>query len=277
MNDFFKNIQKQKIMIATPCYNGQVSAFYMKSMIQLFAMAAKNDIEMHFFSMTTESLIPRARNYCVDEFLRSSCTHLVFLDADIEFNPLDVLALVELASDPENDKDVICGPYPLKEIAWEKVKYAVDKGFADKGSGNLVNYAVDYVFNLDKGIKSFNINEPLKVSESGTGFMCIRRKTFEIFKDNHPELEYVPDHLRSDSFSGENTIWCFFDTEIDAESRRYLSEDYYFCRKVSKMGLNVYVCPWMKLNHIGNYKFIGNLEEQAKAGLSYGVMKGVLN
>ncbi len=274
-DELFKDIRKQKIMVATPCYGGVASAFYTRSMIHLSAMCTANNIELHYFFLPSESLITRARNYCADEFMRSGCTHLVFIDADIEFNPSDVLTLVAYASE-DSDRDIVCGPYPLKDIAWEKIKYAVDKGHADKDPDNLINFSVDYVFNVDKGVKNFNIGELLKVSESGTGFMCIQKRVFDKFKAAHPELEYLPDHTKSADFNGERTIMAYFNTPIDPESRRYLSEDYYFCREIAKLDMNVYVCPWMKLNHIGTYRFVGNLAEQARIGLSYGVMKGIL-
>ena len=275
MEELFKDINKQRIMVATPCYGGQASAFYTRSMIYLSALCVKNEIELHYYFLPSESLITRARNYCVDEFLRSNCTHLVFIDSDIEFNPQDVIALVAHARE-DSDRDVVCGPYPLKDIAWEKIKYAVDKGHADKTAENLINYSVDYVFNVDTSVKSFNISELLKVSEAGTGFMCIQRRVFEKFKAAHPELEYTPDHARSNDFNGDRKITAYFNTPIDPDSNRYLSEDYYFCREIGKLGMNVYICPWMRLNHIGTYRFIGNLVEQAKIGLSYGVMKGMI-
>jgi hypothetical protein len=265
-------LENKSIMVATPCYGGITTAFYTKSMIQLSSICESKGIKLYYYSLTSESLITRARNYCADEFMRSPATHLVFIDADIEFNPYDVLMLVSLC---EGDKDVVCGPYPLKEIAWEKVKYAVDKGHADIDARNLENLSVDYVFNIDQDIKEFKLAEPLKVSEAGTGFMCINRSVFQRLGNAHPEWKYIPDHVKSANFGEDKEIYCYFNAEIDPVSRRYLSEDYKFCRDIAKLGMNIYICPWMKLNHIGTYKFIGDLENIAKAGLSYGVMKGL--
>lgn len=238
-------------------------------MIMLSMLAHQHGLQMHYHSLTTESLITRARNYCSEEFMKSGATHLMFIDSDIEFDPIDVLVLVALTN-KEHGNDVSCGPYPLKNIAWDKVKYAVDKGHGDKNSNDLAQFSSDYVFNVDSSVKSFNLSEPFKVSEAGTGFMCIARHVFEEFDKAYPEQRYTPDHVRSLGFDGSKKITCYFDCEIEPESNRYLSEDYWFCRKISKIGMNIVMCPWMKLNHIGSYKFEGNLEAIAKAGLTHG-------
>jgi hypothetical protein len=58
--------------------------------------------------------------------------------------------------------------------------------------------------------------------------------------------------------------------EKDAEkdSKRYLSEDYWFTQKCQKLGLQTWLCPWMKLQHMGTYVFGGSLMDLAQAGAS---------
>mgnify|MGYP000341873540 CR=1 FL=1 len=72
-----------------------------------------------FSFLFNESLITRARNYLVDEFLRSDFTHLLFIDSDIHYNPQDVIAMLAL------EKDVIGGPYPKKSINWNQFEIGV--------------------------------------------------------------------------------------------------------------------------------------------------------
>lgn len=274
MNIDFDCVKGKKIFVATPCYGGSATAYYTRSMIQLATLCAKNDIELSYYALTSESLITRARNYSAAEFLKSNAEYLIFIDSDIQFNPLDVIALVAL-SEKNSEYDVICGAYPLKTIAWDKIKYAVDKGVADKDENILSKYAVDFVFNIDKSVKSVKLNEPLQVSEAGTGFMCIKRNVFLKFQDNYPEYEYTPDHTRSENFNGDNKIFAYFDTCIDKDTNRYLSEDYFFCRMISKIGMKVWICPWMQLNHIGNYIYEGRLDMLASIGLSHNKSKGL--
>ena len=261
-----EQLRKKKIFVATPMYGGNCHGMYTKSTADLAKLGAMYEMDIKFFYLFNESLITRARNYCVDEFLRNEkYTHLMFIDSDIGFNPNDVLTLAALA-DPEGDKDIICGPYPKKTISWEKIKMAVDKGFADQNPQKLSNYVGDYVFNPANGVNEIPLDQPVEVLEGGTGFMMIQRKTFEKFEEKYPELKYTPDHVRSENFDGSRQIMCYFDALIDEESNRYLSEDYMFCQWSRRIGLKVWMCPWMNMSHTGSYVFGGSLIDLANIG-----------
>lgn len=258
---------KRKLFIATPMYGGQCAGMYARSIADLAAVCAQHKIPMQLYYLFNESLITRARNYCVDEFIRSDATHLMFLDSDIGFNPQDVIALLAMASD-DSPYDVIGGPYPKKCISWEKIKQAVDKGVADDNPNNLEKYVGDYVFNPKTDQKEIPIGEPVEVRELGTGFMMIKKSVFAKYKEAYPHLSYKPDHVRTEHFDGSREIHAYFDCIIDPESKRYLSEDYMFCYNVQKMGGKVWLCPWMQMNHVGSYVFGGSLADLASIGAS---------
>lgn len=260
-------LQKKKLFIATPMYGGACAGMYARSIADLSALCAKYNIPMQIYYLFNESLITRARNYCVDEFMRSGATHLMFIDSDIGFDPKDVIALLALQTD-ESAYDVIGGPYPKKCISWEKIKLAVDKGVADTDPNVLEKFVGDYVFNPKNNQKEIPIGEPVEVREIGTGFMMVRRKTFEDYAKAYPELSYKPDHVRTAHFDGSREIHAYFDCIIDPVSKRYLSEDYNFCYHVEKMGSRVWFCPWMQLQHVGSYVFGGSLADLASIGAS---------
>jgi hypothetical protein len=261
-------LRERKIFVATPMYGGMCGGQYTKSTADLARLCQSYEITVDFFYLFNESLITRARNYCADEFLRQTeYTHLMFIDSDIGFNPNDVLSLAALA-DPDGDKDIICGPYPKKTISWEKIKRAVDKGFADENPHELQNFVGDFVFNPAEGQTEIRLDEPVEVLEGGTGFMMIQRKAFEKFEEAYPELHYKPDHIRSAHFDGSREIMCYFDALIDPKSKRYLSEDYMFCQWARAAGLKVWMCPWMQLSHMGSYTFGGSLTHLAQVGAS---------
>jgi len=251
-------------------YGGQCHGMYTKSTADLAKMSQAYDIDIKFFYLFNESLITRARNYCVDEFMRSDYTHLMFIDSDIGFDPNDVITLAALSDQDEPDdskrRDILCGPYPKKTIAWEKIKRAVDKGFADENPGNLEKFVGDYVFNPNTSDTELRLDEPVSVLEGGTGFMMITKQAFQKFNDAYPDYSYLPDHVRTKHFDGTREIMMYFQALIDPESKRYLSEDYMFCQWMQKIGVETYMCPWMKLLHTGSYTFGGSLIDIAQLG-----------
>lgn len=304
LNVPIEDLQKCKIFLATPMYGAQCSGMYTRSLAELVTTCHKYGINLNFYFLFNESLITRARNYCVDEFMRSDATHLLFIDSDISFKPHDVISMLALAISSD-DKDVVCAPYPKKTIAWEKITAAVKQGHADKDPNMLENFVGDYVFNPVGGTEYIKISEPAEVSEGGTGFMLIKRATFEAYKEAYPQFMYRPDHIRTANFDGSKEIMAYFDALIDDKSQnlvpeikafyeknpdathqdvidfladkrngiatekysnRYLSEDYMFCYNVRRMGKKVWMCPWMELKHMGAYVFGGSLAAIATIG-----------
>jgi hypothetical protein len=264
-----EKLRNNKLFLATPMYGGMCAGMFAKSTADLSALCANYGIPLQMYYLFNESLITRARNYCVDEFMRSDAEHLMFIDSDIGFNPQDVIALMSLqAGDPEK-YDIIGGPYPKKCISWEKIKAAVDKGVADDDANVLEKFVGDFVFNPKGGTQSIAIGEPCEVLEIGTGFMMVSKaalkKFVEAYKDQY---SYKPDHVRTEHFDGSRKILQFFQAEIDPVSERYLSEDYWFCQKAQTIGLRTWFCPWMKLQHVGSYIFGGSLADLASIGAS---------
>jgi hypothetical protein len=260
-----EELRKRKLFLATPMYGGQCAGMFAKSVADLTSICTSNGIELRSYFLFNESLITRARNYCVDEFMRSDCTHMMFIDSDIGFDPRDVLAMLALQSD-DSEYDVLAGPYPKKCISWEKIKLAVDKGIADDDPNVLEKFVGDYVFNPKGGGGNIRIDVPVEVSEVGTGFMMTRRSAFEKFEKAFPQYSYKPDHVRTEQFDGSREIMQYFQAEIDPASKRYLSEDYWFCQKLIEINSKIWYCPWMKLQHVGSYIFGGSLIDLASIG-----------
>ena len=258
------DLKKNKLFIATPMYGGMAHGLYVKSCLDLQTTMNRYGIETKFSFLFNESLITRARNYLVDEFLRSDNTHLLFIDSDIHYSPQDIIALMAL------DKDIIGGPYPKKSINWNNVAETARKhpNLEPKELENLVG---EYVFNVVKGTNQFQVSEPLEVMEIGTGHMMIKRHVFEKMAAEYPTIKYKPDHVGQANFDGSRYIHAYFDTVIDTKdsitgggSERYLSEDYMFCQMWRKMGGQIYLCPWMRTQHIGTYAFTGNMPAVAQ-------------
>lgn len=283
-------LKENKLFIATPMYGGQCSGMYVKSILDLQTTLYSMGVENRFSFLFNESLITRARNYLVDEFLRSGYTHLLFLDSDIEFNPEDVLALMAI------DKDIIGAPYPKKSVNWGNIYRAAQK-YKEEEAGELEGLVGDYVFNVVPGTQQFNVFRPIQVMEIGTGYMMIKRHVFDKMRDGYPTLSYKPDHIGQQHFDGSRYIHAYFETVTDrgytfddvhrlmeraangldvkdeandylsreaTASNRYLSEDYMFCQYWRALGGDVWLCPWMKTKHVGTYNFTGDMAKIAQ-------------
>jgi hypothetical protein len=94
----------------------------------------------------------------------------------------------------------------------------------------------------------------------------VKREVFAKMEQEYPSIRYKPDHVGQAHFDGSRYIHAFFDTVIDTKdsitgggSDRYLSEDYMFCQMWRKMGGDIWLCPWMKTEHIGTYHFKGDM------------------
>ena len=256
-----QHLRNKHIFIATPCYGGQLGEPYFRSMMRLAILCNKYDIQFTVSTLANESLITRGRNTLVSFFMEHpEATHLFFVDADIEFDPNDLLRMVAY------DKPVTVGAYPKKAVNWDSIIDAVKRNpeeTAQTVEGHSSNYVVNFDFLKDeKGniTPQIQIRDNLiKLKDAGTGFMCIKKETIQKMFDNHPELSYANDINVDQKF--EKHMYALFDTMIDPDSRRYLSEDYTFCRLWQNMGGEVYLDPRTALNHVGHYTFRGNIRK----------------
>lgn len=239
-------LRGKKVMVATPMYGGLGNTMYISSMLQLQDQFLKLGITMQHCFMMNESLIDRARNGLVHEFLTvSDAEYLLFIDADIQFRPDDILAMMYF------DKDVICAPYPKKHVSWPVIIEAVKAGIEDIPT--LEKLVGEYVFTSLNDAQA--VDKIVKVSEAGTGLMLVKRHVFQKMKDAYPENYYISDASRDVGSNKE--MHAYFRTAI--VDNRYLSEDYYFCHKWREMGGDVWLFPWAEAVHYGTYGFKGSV------------------
>lgn len=245
-------LRKQKIMVATPMYGGMCLGPYATSMCELHRLAGQVGFGLNYQVRINESLVQRGRNAIAHMFMQSDCTHLVFIDGDILFNPLWVLDLVLM------ELDIVGGFYPKKSINWETVEAALTKYNVDPKK--LAHCGADIVTIMHPDTKGqISTFEPCKVTYLGTGFMSITRKAFLDFQKAYPTRHYVNNHVgeyKMYSTDPKDHVWAYFDCEIN-ERDIYLSEDYYFCDKMIKAGYDIWGCPWMNCGHVGTYVFEG--------------------
>ena len=311
LNIDIESLKKRKLMVATPMYGGQCFGSFHASCVGLSQLLGKYDVAIQFCHIMNESLVTRARNSCCQSFLDSDCTHMIFIDADIHFNPIDVLHMLSLIDheDSECEFNVLCGPYPKKGISWNNINHAMqNKEISDEIQANtdlLSSYSGEFVFRVKSG--TFHMNKPNEVYESGTGFMMFTKRQLEILKHKFPELGHVSD--QSGTQFDTKPMTAFFDTIIDNKqaelqtqlplflsrnkeatheeiqafvfdqdnripteyndsttySKRYLSEDYMFCMNLRTVGQKIWLCPWIKLSHVGTHVYNGDFPRIAKS------------
>ena len=253
-------IRKNKFFIATPCYGGQLNEPYFRSVIKMMTFFNGHQIPLAFGTIANESLVTRARNVLVAYFLASDYTHLMFIDADIEFQTEDILKLYA------HKKDVVVGAYPKKGVAWDKIRSNLidpankDKQLSDRDMASFgSDYAINFKF-VDKETKTIGVeNGLIKLHDAGTGFMMISREAILKMIKAYPELKYNND-VNINNADFKDHFYALFDTMIDPVDRRYLSEDYTFCRRWQEIGGDVWLDPSISLNHYGHFCFQGNPE-----------------
>lgn len=219
------------VVIATPCYGSRMTSGYLTSLLSTHATLAREGIECSVDFIGNESLIPRARNILVQRFLNAPRgTHLFFIDSDIVWSPQDFVKVLR------SDKDVSCAAYSKKNIDFLKVATGnQDEPAASRG----LDFNINCILKQENGL--------LQVSESATGFMCIKRETLAGMASRLPDLWAMND------IQGTNIsrYACLFSTDTCEKSRRFLSEDYAFCKRATQCGYEIYVDPSVPLVHVG--------------------------
>lgn len=209
----------KKIFLALPIDNGAKRAWERC----IHALRDNAPCDMVEAEVYGDSLVSRARNTLSAQFLKTDCTHLLWIDSDIIFKPEDVARLAS------HDVGVVAGFYPKKqaELAW------VCNALAEPA-------AVDPTTGL----------QPVRYM--GTGFMLIAREVFERMRNEYPDIAFTPDGKE------EETEWDFWQVGVykfPDGFRRYLSEDWWFCQRCLDMGIQVHADTRIVVQHIGEVAY----------------------
>ena len=238
------------LFLSTPCYGGLCLQKYTESVLGLQILASQAGVQLYIDTIENESLVQRARNVAVGRFMqKSDAQYFMFIDADVHFDPQSVIRLIRSG----HDLSVAC--YPKKFVDWNQAAEAVKKGdernMAMLSASLVVNFGAEKVAIVD-GFAP--------VLDGPTGFMLIKRSVFEQMEKAYPDLHCKNDHQNRDF----DYYHAAFDCMIDPVNRRYLSEDYAFCRRWQQMGGKIYADTQTTLGHVGNLPFSGQLSERLK-------------
>lgn len=253
-------IQGKSLHIMTPMHDGKATRTYIESFTKLCLLLNQYGVKFSWCNNCNESLISRARNRHADIYLKNQDeTHAVFIDSDIGFNPLDILAMLE------HDFD-ICGASCVKKgFRWDRVQEAIKKNGRTFTTDEMERIAGDYIFNWlpgTVGMQTFNLGTPLEVHNIGTGLMMIRRNVFEGYKEAYPDRWY--DSRGADKADLPGPVVDFFRVGINPDTRQYDSEDYWFCIDCRAIGFKVWMLPWVNTSHTGVYTWKGDMTAVAQ-------------
>ena len=239
------------LVIATPCFGGQISVLYAASLFKLQnLLRTYRDVHLKILFKDGDALITRARASLISQFLDDAdATHLLFVDADIGFEPEQVLRLLECGA------QMCAAVYPIKRIDWDKVRTTIESARPNPGAA-----ALKYVFEVDDPNAVTESGGFVRVRYAGTGFLMIRRGALEAMCAHHPQLRYKRDHS-IDAATASNNRFALFECMI-AEDGTYLSEDFAFCKRWIDMGGEIWADLKSELNHVGPMTFCGDLSSQ---------------
>ena len=245
------------LVVATPCFGGQVSSIYASSIFALQrASRALANVDLTVHMRDGDALITRARANLVTLFLDDpAATHLLFVDADIGFTPEQVFRLIEAGA------DVVAGCYPIKRVNWDKAKRALQGNRA-----NLPAALLDYVLEIDNPDHVVVVNGFTRVRYAGTGFLMVRRHVLERMcaHPNYRSLQFFREHSH-DTLTGSRNRFALFECMVDPETGTYLSEDFAFCKRWTDIGGEIWADLDSRLDHVGPAVFHGDVASQFAA------------
>lgn len=252
-------LTQMNALIMTPSHDGKYFHNYVVSLLNLTTDALNLGLKLQVALHRGESLITRARNDCVAQFLANpQWTHLFWIDSDIGFSSEAALRLLL------SDYDVAAGVYPLKRENWPQ-----DGLPAGMTQAQFESHYTRYTVNTSDQDNQVHLDiQPdgfLALDEAPTGFMVIKRRVFERLMAHYPDLQYVPDGL---GVADHGLHYRFFDVMVDPKTRRYLSEDYGFCRLWSGLGEKIYVDCHSNLTHQGAKLYHGPFYQSLRDNLS---------
>ena len=255
-------LAKCRLMVATPIYEG-AQGTYVRAALDLALCAQAMGVSVRFEFILYQPSITRARDMLTAMFLASDCTHLLFVDADIDFSADDAFSLIH-AMDAHADVGVLGGASPRRMINWRNIARAVEQGLAKDNPADLARYSGDYALHFLNPQQSFKMTDLVELSRLGTAMMLIRRSVLEGLRAALPDLVFRPDPGERQAHGVGEVEPAFFCPMIEPESQALLSDDYAFCRRVRDAGFRIWLAPWVRTTHAGPMVFAGALADTAQ-------------
>jgi hypothetical protein len=227
-----------KLLIGTPTYNGSVTGVYTRSLLGLF-----HELKFEADWETTQAvLLVAARNFLASLTLERGYTHLLFLDADVQFAPSVIRRMLDF------DRPLVAAAYPHRTL--DVAKFHAAARHYDRPQ---VAFAAALTFPVDLEEPRVSEGEFHRAVSAPTGMMLIKREVFEKLREAHPDL-YVATGERAASHSGLRHILQCFEPLPDDNGLK-MSEDISFCQRWTDLGGEIWVTFDESIGHTGPYTF----------------------
>lgn len=225
-----EKVEKQPfVYFGIPCYGGMLSYVTVNSLLASVADLLQRGIMVSTDIRRSNCYIEHERNLHVDRFLKTDCTHLMFIDNDVGWK--ENIAVRQLLA---CDKDVIAGSYPYKN---DEGRFPIQLE-TDENDLPVVDKACG----------------ALKCKGVPTGFLLIKRHVIEKLVAANQDRMY-----RAIEKKGQkDDRVCEIFTSVFDDGHRW-GEDYSFCHKWQKLGGDVWCYPDITFTHCGFNEWEGNL------------------
>jgi len=246
-----KTFDNLNIMVGTPVHS-DVCMDYVISLLDLQkeCLLRKIPVSINFIK---SSLVTQGRQMIVSKFLKSDCSHLLFIDSDISFN-FRMFEKMLLA-----DKDIILTPYPVKTFDIKKAKDLMDRG--NKLDLSLLGNQYTLTFKDDPTYIQIE-NGIVELGRGPAGFMLIKREVFTKLIEKYPNFIIKQHTLVNGGLIEDDSLYNFFDTFFRQEDNTYHGEDFYFCKLCTDAGIKIYGLIDEYIVHHGDYGYRGRLIDE---------------
>ena len=233
------SLEGRSVFIGIPTYDGKLNIKLAYTLAAFMPVALKHGISVKLGHVSGCSIITMARNSLVDQFLKSDCTELLFIDADVIPTVEDIMRLMAQST----GRDVTAGMYPRRA---KDRKFFMD-------------------FYLDEQDELVFDGAMMRANRVGTGFMWINRHVIEKI------AERAPKYLGPD---GAGQIASVF--EFSMLDGKFVGEDYNFCDKAGMLGYEVWIDVEICLPHLGTEEFTNDFKNEVVVPLLESLHKAKL-
>jgi hypothetical protein len=238
-----------RILIFIPTYTGNIKVACMSSLLRLTASLRARGIS-HAFSMIDKTEIAIARNIAGSIVVKDrTISHLLAVDADMQFQPDDVLHAIEL------DRHLIGYGCVARHLQIDKL---LDAARAGKTRERAIAEASEFTFRAfpDDDVRELvnrSNDGTIEVAGVGFGLTLVRREVFDTLASS-TEIRVADDEEVHGPPHNLDLVYGFFDQIYDTSKRN--SEDFAFCHRWRKWaGGKVYAIIDRPIGHVGEMVF----------------------